>query len=106
MEEARELNSNVYEKERVNQSYRSANKSPAAKKMECAKEEMLKERAESLVKSREMRQEARKGDHGERANVGQSGRDEKRKASEDAAAERQRARDEIREKEQAKEEEL
>jgi len=71
---------------------------------EQAKEEMLKERAESLVKSREMRQEARKGDHGERANVGQSGRDEKRKASEDAAAERQRARDEIREKEQAKEE--
>jgi len=71
---------------------------------ERAHKEMLKERAESLVKSREMRQEARKGDHSERANVGQSGRDEKRKASEDAAAERQRARDEIREKEQAKEE--
>ena len=71
---------------------------------EQAKEEMLKERAESLVKSREMRQEARKRDDGERANVGQSGHDEKRKASEDAAAERQRARDEIREKEQAKEE--
>ena len=40
---------------------------------EQAKEEMLKERAESLVKSREMRQEARKRDDGERANVGQSG---------------------------------
>ena len=71
---------------------------------ERAHKEMLKEREDELLKAREMRQEARKRDDGDHANVGKSGRDEKRKASEDAAAERQRARDEIREKEQAKKE--
>jgi len=71
---------------------------------ERAHKEMLKEREDELLKAREMRQEARKRDDGDHANVGKSGRDEKRKASADAAAERQRTRDEIREKEQAKKE--
>lgn len=71
---------------------------------ERARKEMLKEREDDLLKARELRREARKHDDGDHASVGKSGRDEKRKASEDAAAERQRARVEIREKEQAKKE--